>query len=114
MNDILNVYVEQNPKKALDCFNKIIVLSPDEKSLLAMRGLCKFQLGDVTGPLHNWKRKKPWMKNIIQFRILVTWLKVLATSMGMLKWLKLQRSFNLLLTINSTQNHPSADGWLQT
>ena len=50
--------MKQSPKKALKYFDKGITLLPKEKSLLALRGLTRFELGDKDGALRDWTRIK--------------------------------------------------------
>jgi TonB family protein len=48
--------VEHNCSKALRNFDKGIVLLPNDKSLLVLRGLTRYESGDKTGALRDWKR----------------------------------------------------------
>lgn len=50
--------VKNNPEKALKFYNKAITLLPGEETLLAMRGLCKYNLNDKNGALTDWNRLK--------------------------------------------------------
>lgn len=52
------LFTKNNPKKALKYFDKGITLLPKEKSLLAIRGLTRFELGDKDGALKDWTRIK--------------------------------------------------------
>ena len=52
------LFTQQNPKKALKYFNKGIVLFPNERPLLALRGLALFEVGDRNGALRDWNRVK--------------------------------------------------------
>jgi TonB family protein len=52
------MYVKNNPEKALKFYNRGIVLLPSEESLLAARGLCKYQIGDENGAYNDWNRLK--------------------------------------------------------
>jgi TonB family protein len=52
------MFVKNNPEKALKFYNRGIVLLPYEESLLAARGLCKYQIGDEDGAYNDWKRLK--------------------------------------------------------
>ena len=49
---------KNNPKKALKYFNRGIVLLPNEESLLALRGLCHWYLGNETQAFTDWERIK--------------------------------------------------------
>jgi tetratricopeptide (TPR) repeat protein len=54
----------KNLKKALKYFDKGISLLPNEETLLAVRGLCKYEMGDIEGAKNDWKRLKiPAEKN---------------------------------------------------
>jgi len=50
------MFIKNNPKKALKFFDQAIVLLPYEESLLAARGLCKYQIGDEDGAISDWNR----------------------------------------------------------
>lgn len=50
------MFVKKNPKKALKYFDRAIVFLPYEESLLAARGLCKYQIGDEEGAINDWNR----------------------------------------------------------
>ena len=52
------LFINQRPKKALKYFNKGIVLFPNDRSLLALRGIALFEIGDKNGALHDWNRVK--------------------------------------------------------
>jgi TonB family protein len=52
------VLVNHNPAKALKFLDKGIVLLPNDRSLLAFRGLTRFELGDKTGAVQDWTRIK--------------------------------------------------------
>ena len=45
-----------NLEKTLKCYNKGIMLSPKDKSLLFMRGLVKYELGDENAAYIDWDR----------------------------------------------------------
>jgi TonB family protein len=53
-----NLLVKQKPKMALKAFNNGVVLLPNDKSLLILRGLARFELGDKDGALDDWTRVK--------------------------------------------------------
>jgi len=50
------MFVKNKPEKALKYFDEGIKLLPFEESLLAARGLCKYELGDTDGALADWQR----------------------------------------------------------
>ena len=52
------LFTKQSPKKALRYFNKGIVLFPNERPLLALRGLALFEIGDRNGARRDWNRVK--------------------------------------------------------
>ena len=54
----ITLFNKESPKKALRFFDKGIVLLPNEKGLLALRGLTRFELGDRDGALRDWQRIK--------------------------------------------------------
>jgi len=53
-----SLFDDRKPKRALRHFNNGIRLQPYEKSLLYMRGLCKYELGDKEGARKDWDRLK--------------------------------------------------------
>jgi len=50
------MYLSKNPKKALRHYNHGIRYLPYDKSLLFVRGLCKYELGDEEGGREDWNR----------------------------------------------------------
>ena len=52
------LFVKDQPEKALKHFNRGINLLPNDETLLAVRGLCKYKLGDETGAHRDWDRSK--------------------------------------------------------
>lgn len=52
------MFEKNNPGKALKYYDWGITLLPYEESLIAMRSLCKFQLGDNEGATKDWGRLK--------------------------------------------------------
>ena len=52
------MFEKNNPEKAIKYYNQGIRLLPFEESLLAARGLCKYELGDTEGALADWERIK--------------------------------------------------------
>ena len=58
------LFINNKPEKALKYFDKGITLLPNEETLLAVRGLCKYEMGDIEGAKNDWNRlKKPDEKN---------------------------------------------------
>lgn len=53
-----SVLVNHNPNKALRFFDKAVVLLPNDRSLLALRGLTRFEIGDKSGAVQDWTRIK--------------------------------------------------------
>jgi len=49
-------YNKKNNKNALYFYDKAVRYVPNDKSLLATRGICKYQLGDKTGACRDWNR----------------------------------------------------------
>lgn len=52
------LFENKNPEKALKYFDKCITLLPNEETLLAVRGLCKYEIGDIEGAKNDWNRLK--------------------------------------------------------
>jgi len=52
------MFEKNNPVKALKYYNLGLTLLPNDESLLAMRSLCKYQLGDNDGATRDWDRLK--------------------------------------------------------
>jgi TonB family protein len=52
------LFVHNRPEKALKYFNKGVTLLPNEETLLAVRGLCKYEIGDNEGAKLDWNRLK--------------------------------------------------------
>jgi tetratricopeptide (TPR) repeat protein len=50
--------VKHNPKKALKYYNHAINYLPNDKSLLLVRGVCRFETGDKEGAHQDWERLK--------------------------------------------------------
>jgi TonB family protein len=50
------LFEKNNPKKALKYYDAGINLLPNNETLLAVRGLCKYELGDDTGASRDWER----------------------------------------------------------
>ena len=61
------LFVQNQPEKALKYFDKGITLLPNEETLLAVRGLCKYEIGDNEGAKPDWNRLKIQVeKNTVQ------------------------------------------------
>ena len=52
------LFINNKPEKALKYFDKGISLLPNEETLLAVRGLCKYEMGDIEGAKNDWNRLK--------------------------------------------------------
>jgi len=52
------LFVHNRPEKALKYFDKGVTLLPNEETLLAVRGLCKYEIGDNEGAKLDWNRLK--------------------------------------------------------
>jgi tetratricopeptide (TPR) repeat protein len=52
------LFVQKRPEKALKYFDKSITLLPNEETLLAVRGLCRYEIGDNEGAKSDWNRLK--------------------------------------------------------
>lgn len=52
----IDFLVKNNPKKALRSYNMAMRYLPNEESILMLRGLCHFALGDVENAEKNWSR----------------------------------------------------------
>jgi len=52
------LFENKNPDKALKYFDKSIKLLPNDETLLAVRGLCKYEMGDIEGAKNDWNRLK--------------------------------------------------------
>jgi TonB family protein len=52
----LALFIKGQPEKALKYFNMGINLLPNDETLLAVRGLCKYKMGDETGATRDWDR----------------------------------------------------------
>jgi tetratricopeptide (TPR) repeat protein len=47
---------ENKPQKALNFYDKAIMLLPNDQSLLLMRGLARYETGDTKGAVRDWER----------------------------------------------------------
>jgi TonB family protein len=56
------LFIKGQPEKALKHFNQGINFLPNNETLLAVRGLCKYKLGDETGANRDWDRSKLLVK----------------------------------------------------
>jgi TonB family protein len=52
------LFVKNQPEKALKHFNRGINFLPNDETLLAVRGLCKYKMGDEVGANRDWDRTK--------------------------------------------------------
>lgn len=52
------LFEQNNPEKALKCYNKAILYKPLEDALLFARGMAKYELDDLTGAKEDWNRMK--------------------------------------------------------
>jgi tetratricopeptide (TPR) repeat protein len=52
------LWIQGKPKRALRHYNKGIRYMPNDKGLLYMRGLCRYNLGDMDGAREDWRRLK--------------------------------------------------------
>ena len=50
--------VDRNPQKAIRQYNKVVLYSPKDKGGLLMRGLCRYEMGDIAGAQNDWRRVK--------------------------------------------------------
>ena len=50
------LFVKNNPAKAIKYYNRGITLLPYEEVLLAMRGLCNYELGNEDEARKDWER----------------------------------------------------------
>jgi len=82
-----SLFDDGKPKRALRHFNNGIRLQPYEKSLLYMRGLCKYELGDKEGARKDWERLKALggIDNSEYFTTALTELKGYEESLSMLQ-----------------------------
>jgi TonB family protein len=53
-----NLLVKQKPRQALKNFNNGVVLLPNDISLLVLRGLTRYEIGDKDGAMNDWTRVK--------------------------------------------------------
>lgn len=51
-----NLFEKQNPKKAMKNFSAGLNYLPYDKSLLLMRGICRYEIGDTEGAKQDWNR----------------------------------------------------------
>jgi len=70
------LFVKENIKGALKNYNKAIRYLPNEKCLLAYRGICRYELGDKDGACQDWNRikalggleSKYYLDNLCEFK----------------------------------------------
>lgn len=48
--------VKNNPKQAERQYDKVVVYFPNDKGTLLMRGLCRYELGDIEGAKADWQK----------------------------------------------------------
>jgi tetratricopeptide (TPR) repeat protein len=58
------LYEKHNVDKALRCFNDGINYLPNDKCLLLLRGICRFEKGDSEGAMEDWNRMNEQGGNI--------------------------------------------------
>ena len=63
------MFEKNNPEKAIKFYNRGIVLLPNEESLLAMRGLCNYEMGNISEAEKDWKRLKTLANNKSEFNL---------------------------------------------
>jgi TonB family protein len=51
-----HLHVTKHTKKALRHYNNAIIYLPNDNALLTLRGLCKYELGDMEGARRDWER----------------------------------------------------------
>ena len=51
-------FMEKNPNKALKYYDKGVVLLPKDKGLLLVRGMARYEVGDMKGACQDWNRIK--------------------------------------------------------
>ena len=52
------LWIQGKPKRALRHYNKGVRYMPNDRGLLYMRGLCRYNLGDMDGARADWRRLK--------------------------------------------------------
>ena len=52
------LYVKKNIKSAVRFYDMAMRYLPNDKCLLGMRGICRYELGDKDGACHDWNRIK--------------------------------------------------------
>ena len=65
-----NLFVHNNPARALRYYNIAINLRPNDERLLAERSLCRYATGDVSGAENDWQRIKTLQKRNNSFSFL--------------------------------------------
>lgn len=58
------LFEKHNVQKAMRCFSDGITYLPYDKSLLLMRGICRFEIGDKDGAMEDWNRLNALGDNI--------------------------------------------------
>lgn len=57
------MFTKNNPEKAIKYYNRGIMLLPNEESLLAMRSLCSYEIGNINEAEKDWNRIKTLANN---------------------------------------------------
>lgn len=57
------MFTKNNPEKARKYYNRGITLLPNEESLLAMRSLCSYEMGNINEAEKDWNRIKTLANN---------------------------------------------------
>lgn len=50
------LFVDKDPKAALKYYDQAVVIYPYDKDILAVRSLCKYEMGDKQGAREDWER----------------------------------------------------------
>jgi len=68
------MFLEENCKGALKCYDKAVCYLPNDKCILLTRGICKYELGDKQGACQDWNRVKTlgggdiYLKDLCEFK----------------------------------------------
>jgi len=60
--------IHRKPEKAIKHFNAGIRYLPKDGSLLMLRGICRYELGDENGALNDWERMKALENSRLEFQ----------------------------------------------
>lgn len=69
------LFVKNQPEKALKNFNNGVRYLPNNESLLMLRGMCRFEVRDEAGARRDWDRMKTQENNETDFILDATQLK---------------------------------------